>query len=147
MAVRRCGELVLTLLPPRRARSARLVANCLASVGGLAVLIACAAGPPRPALEGQRAAYQLAEVGARRGEQEPTCVGFWTEVRYRNYGYDHVIHLDNRCELTAFCRVSSDVNPKPADVTVPPTAHVEVLSFRGSPARQFTPRVACRLRG
>jgi hypothetical protein len=87
-----------------------------------------------------------AEARAARDEQEPRCVSFWPEVRYRNYGYDHIVHLDSRCELTVLCEVWSDVNPEPSDVTVPPRGHVEVLSFRGSPARQFTPKVTCRLR-
>jgi hypothetical protein len=78
--------------------------------------------------------------------QEPTCIQYWPEVRYRNYGYDHVVHLASRCTLEAACKVSSDVNRTGVDVIVAPRAETEVLLFRGSPARQFTPKVTCRLR-
>lgn len=78
--------------------------------------------------------------------QDRTCVDFWPEVRFRNYGYDHIVHLLSRCDVRASCVVSSDVNPKATVVEVGPGEHVEVLTFRGSPAREFTPRVECRIR-
>jgi len=73
-----------------------------------------------------------------------TCVDFWPEARFRNYAYDHLVHLLSRCDVRALCAVSSDVNPRPVDVAVLPNEHVEVLTFRGSPAREFSPRVKCR---
>jgi hypothetical protein len=79
-------------------------------------------------------------------DEEPTCVAFWPETRYRNYGYDHIVHLRSHCDVQAYCKVWSDVNPHPTDVLVAPRAEVEVLTFRGSPARQFTPHVECRFR-
>jgi hypothetical protein len=79
-------------------------------------------------------------------ERRAGCVDYWPEVRYRNYGYDHIVHLLSRCEVVVFCRVSSDVNPVPAEVTLLPRAQVDVLTFRGSPAREFTPKVECRYR-
>jgi hypothetical protein len=79
-------------------------------------------------------------------EQDPSCVAFWPEVRYRNYGYDHFVHLANRCDVPARCRVSTDVRPEPVEVQVPARTQIEVLTFRGSAARQFVPRVECRFR-
>jgi hypothetical protein len=79
-------------------------------------------------------------------DEEPTCVAFWPEIRYRNYGYDHIVHLRSACDVQAYCRVWSDVNPHPTDVLVPPREEIEVVTFRGSPARQFTPHVECRFR-
>jgi len=90
-----------------------------------------------------------AAAGARRlsgHQQDPTCVEFWPEIRHRHYGYDHIVHLYSRCQIRAFCQVSSDVNPKAVEIVVPPREQVEVLTFRGSSARQFTPRVQCRFR-
>lgn len=64
-------------------------------------------------------------------------------VRYRNYGYDHIVHLRSRCKLDAFCEVSRDVTPKPVEVVVAPRGRRDVLLFR-SPTQQFTARVECR---
>jgi hypothetical protein len=82
----------------------------------------------------------------QREPEAPTCVASWPEVRFRNYGYDHLVHLQSRCALRAFCDVASDVNPKPTRVVIRPREELEVLTFRGSPARQFTPKVECRFR-
>lgn len=77
-------------------------------------------------------------------EQERTCVDFWPETRHRNYGYDHIVHLLSRCDVPAFCVVSSDVNPRGALVEIRPREYIEVVTFRGSPAREFKPEVECR---
>lgn len=111
---------------PRRARSVILVASC-------ALGSACGGS------SSNSGAYM-----AQSRPEDPSCVEFWPEVRYRNYGYDHVVHLLSRCEIRAYCAVSSDVNPQPIDVLVPPREHIQVLTFRGSPASQFTPKVVCR---
>ena len=73
------------------------------------------------------------------------CVDAWGEARYRNYGYDHVVHLRSRCRVRVVCEVSTNVNPKPVRASVPAGESVEVLTFRGSPARDFTPNVSCEL--
>ena len=75
----------------------------------------------------------------------PTCIRFWPEARYRNYGYDHVVHLESECQTQAVCEVSTDVNPTEISVRLPAGEHVEVLTMRGSPAREFRSRVTCRL--
>lgn len=85
---------------------------------------------------------------ARSADGEPAtvaCVETWGEARYRNYGYDHIVHLRNRCEKAVICRVSSNVNPDPSEVTVASKMEAEVMTFRGSPAREFVPKVDCRL--
>ncbi len=86
------------------------------------------------------------DSAAAAPDQDPSCVAFWPEVRYRNYGYDHIVHLANRCAVPAHCRVSTDVNPEAIEVQVPSHGQTEVLTFRGSAARQFVPRVECRFR-
>jgi hypothetical protein len=73
------------------------------------------------------------------------CVVFWPEVRFRSYAYDHVVHLLSRCDVRATCEVSSNVNPTAVEVELRPQEHAEVLTFRGSPASEFEPHVACRL--
>ena len=73
------------------------------------------------------------------------CVQAWTEARYRNYGYDHYVHIYNGCTAFATCRVSTNVAPKPIKVRVKPGRIEEVLTFRGSPSQEFVPRVHCVL--
>ena len=82
---------------------------------------------------------------ADRSDTSVACVSSWGESRYRNLGYDHIVHLKNRCEKSALCRVSTNVNPDPVEGTVAPGEERELLTFRGSPARDFVPKVDCRL--
>jgi hypothetical protein len=74
----------------------------------------------------------------------PACLRAWPEARYRNYGYDHIVHISNECRTRAFCAVSTDVSPTPVEVQVPESGQLEVLTCRGCAARQFTPRLECR---
>src|SRR5262249_54471143 len=82
---------------------------------------------------------------AEGADTSVACVGAWGESRYRNYGYDHIVHLQNRCEKAVVCRVSTNVNPDPVEGTVAAGEDREVLTFRGSPSRDFVPKVDCRL--
>jgi hypothetical protein len=74
-----------------------------------------------------------------------TCVEVHAEARYRNYGYDHLVTVRNGCDRKAVCDVSTNVNPEPVRIEVPAGSAVEVLTFRGSPSREFTPRATCHL--
>ncbi len=71
------------------------------------------------------------------------CVNVTSEARYRNYGHDHVVRLESACAEVQACQVSTDVNPTVRRVTVAPDAAIEVLTFRGSPAREFRATVNC----
>lgn len=75
--------------------------------------------------------------------EEGQCVTVTNEVRYRNYGYDHIVHLDNACDVPVECTVTTDSNPNGVVAEVPPETAIELLLFRGSPARTFTSRVDC----
>ena len=75
----------------------------------------------------------------------PECMDLWGEARYRNYGYDHIVHVSNRCEATAMCDISTNVNPTVQRVTVLSKQQVDVLTFRGSPSRDFVPIAECWL--
>jgi hypothetical protein len=90
------------------------------------------------------AALAFATALSTARAEELACIGVSAQAIYRNYGYDHIVSLTNRCEGDAVCDVSTDVNPEPAHVAVPVNASIEVLTFRGSPARTFTPKIACR---
>ena len=89
------------------------------------------------------AVLALAAMAVAKGEPESPCVEFWPEARYRAYGYDHIVHLSSHCPAPALCQVSTDVAPNEIKIHVFPGTHVEVLTFRGSPARTFRPRVQC----
>lgn len=72
-----------------------------------------------------------------------SCVSSWNEARYRNFGYDHIVHLQNGCEREIECAVITDSNPTPVVVMVPGMGILEVLMFRGSPARIFRSEIEC----
>ncbi len=80
------------------------------------------------------------------GDEAPNpaaCVQAHGEVVYGALGYDHYVTVTNSCDREFACRVSTDVNPTPIDVVVPALQSVSILTFRGSPARVFTPYVTC----
>jgi len=74
-----------------------------------------------------------------------SCVEYNAEARYSGVGYDHLVHISNHCERTVACEVSTNVNPDKTRVTVASKAVETVLTWRGSPAREFTAAVSCRL--
>jgi hypothetical protein len=110
------------------------------------ILVAVVAAPL--CVLGAGAMLPQASVARAESNVEPTadpnCVLWWPEARYRNFGYDHIVHLYNRCKEPAECTVSTDTNPTPVVVTVESDEHMELLMFRGSPAREFVPTVDCR---
>jgi hypothetical protein len=75
----------------------------------------------------------------------PACIQSWAETRYRDYGYDHIVHIANTCQARAVCFVSSNLNPTPLKVDVPVAQQIEVLAARSSTPRDFTPQLACGL--
>lgn len=91
------------------------------------------------------AAFFLGASEAGASSAVPPCVEVSSEARYRGYGYDHIVRIANGCERAATCDVSTDVNPTPERTTIPSKEQVEILTFRGSPAREFVPRVECKL--
>ena len=74
------------------------------------------------------------------------CIRVKPEARYRGLGYNHIVHVANVCGSAAECDVSTDVNPTPQHISLPPGGQTEVTTFLGSPARVFTPNVACTMR-
>ena len=70
-------------------------------------------------------------------------VRHFAEARYRAPGYDHIVHIVSGCDFPLRCVVRTDVNPDPVPADVPPRGHVEVLTWRGSPAYVFTHTIVC----
>jgi hypothetical protein len=85
------------------------------------------------------------EPGASPTASVAECVQYWPEARFAALGYNHMVHVRDMCDVPAGCSVTTDVNPQPHPVTVPPRSEIEVMTFRGSPARVFTPKVDCRM--
>lgn len=79
------------------------------------------------------------------GAEAATCVAWWPEVRYRPFGYDHIVHIRNSCTVPVRCLVTTDVNPHPMRADVPAGSEIEVVTWVGSPSREFTPHVKCEI--
>lgn len=75
------------------------------------------------------------------------CFKTRSEARYAAYGYDHLVEIENTCDKPLLCVVKTDVNPDPSNVTVPGKEKRMVVTFRGSPAREFKPDVRCTIEG
>lgn len=73
-----------------------------------------------------------------------TCVSWKAEAKFVGVAYNHLVHLHNRCDHGASCEVSTDVNPEAQTVLMGKGEKKTVLTFRGSPAREFKATVVCR---
>lgn len=88
----------------------------------------------------------LASTALAQGAVEgtrPACARASAEVRSTGYAYNHVVIVENRCEVRVVCRVSTDVTPEPSLMSVEPGQRSETLTRRGSPASRFTATVDC----
>jgi hypothetical protein len=80
-----------------------------------------------------------------RAERAPACVRWWSQVVSTASGYNHVVGIENGCDMPAACVVSTDVAPDPIQATVAAKQKVELVTFRGSPSSTFKPKVECKL--
>ncbi len=72
------------------------------------------------------------------------CVKWTKEARFVGMAYNHLVHLHNRCKKSMICEVTTDVNPKPTKTVLTSDAKTTILTFRGSPAREFEAKVTCK---
>jgi hypothetical protein len=86
-----------------------------------------------------------ARAEAADGGAAQDCISFWGEARFGGVGFNHVVHIANKCEESAVCDVSTDVSPAPQTVQVPGGRTVEVVTYLDSPVSKFTPRVTCTM--
>jgi hypothetical protein len=101
-----------------------------------AALLLCGAGI---------AARATADDGERGPATPPAdCVKASSEARYAAYAYDHIVTLENTCEKPMVCEVTTDVNPTPATVELAKGETKSVLTYRGSPAREFKAKSDCK---
>jgi len=71
------------------------------------------------------------------------CATWKAESAFVGLAYNHLVHIENKCDHPVSCRVKTDVNPKEETVVVPAKGRKTHLTFRGSPAREFKAVVTC----
>ena len=71
------------------------------------------------------------------------CVRYYGQARYRMPGYDHVVHVESRCEKPVRCNVSTNVDPHKIVIALQPKEAKAVTTRVSSPSRKFTPTVTC----
>lgn len=85
-------------------------------------------------------ALALPAVAAEK--KKLTCVEYTTQARFI-MGYDHLVHLHNKCEVKATCTVFTNVNPDKQTASLKQDEKKTLLTFRGSPASEFSATVEC----
>jgi hypothetical protein len=93
---------------------------------------------------GPKAFAGALDDGERGAPKSPNCIRVHSEARYSGYGYDHVVEIENGCAKAMVCTVKTDVNPEPTKVSLPAREKTTVVTFRGSPAREFKADVQCK---
>lgn len=89
---------------------------------------------------------ELAPLDESRPAAPPSsCVKYQARVRY-SLGYDHLVDLQNGCEKSIVCTVKTNVNPEAQQISLPAGEAATVVTYIGSPAREFTPKVSCQYR-
>lgn len=97
----------------------------------------------------------LAHAEDKRPPKEPVlpapsadvCALASGSVRMEAYGYTHVVTLKNGCTRTVECALWTDVDPEPrTTVTATPGRSAEIITRRGSPAREVTAFKTCRFK-
>ncbi len=99
------------------------------------LLLAAPHGTPLPSAAHTPAADALATV---------CFVHHSTEVIRRAYGFDHIVHISNGCEVAVACTVRTSANQAETSVTVRGGTRVSVLTQRGSPSSKFSAAVYCK---
>ena len=103
----------------------------LRSLGWVGVLCLCGLAP-------------VAAQDAGKGAKKPGgCVDVKTEASFATVGYDHIVTLTSGCKKPMVCSVKTDVNPDPSSLQLEPGATESVVTWRGSPAREFKASVSC----
>ena len=97
---------------------------------------------------GASAGVEVARVPGKlrrkQGGVGNACLKHRSVARPLGFGFDHQVHLENRCSHRVVCTVTTDINPEPLVEEVEPNQTRVVLTFRGSPSRHFRAEVDCR---
>jgi hypothetical protein len=101
-------------------------------LGWVGVLCLCGLVPPAAAQDPGKAP-----------KKPGGCVDVSTEAAFASVGYDHIVTLKSGCKKPMLCTVKTNVNPDAASVKLDPGESQSVVTWRGSPAREFTADVSC----
>ena len=71
------------------------------------------------------------------------CIDVHAEASFASVGYDHIVTVKNDCKQPKTCSVKTNVNPEASIIDLNPGESKSVVTWRGSPAREFTPDVTC----
>jgi hypothetical protein len=89
-----------------------------------------------------------AESGPKPGPSEASverCAQVTASARYEAYGHTHQVVLQNGCNKSVICDVWTDVDPSPRhSLRAGPGERAEVVTRRGSPAREVRAESSCR---
>ena len=85
----------------------------------------------------------LAAQDAGKSDKAGECVQVRTDASFATVGYDHIVTLKSACKNHVTCSVKTDVNPDATTLELDPGEEKSVVTWRGSPARVFTPIVKC----
>ena len=81
------------------------------------------------------------------GPAANVCADARGSVRQEAYGYTHVVTLKNGCAKQVECALWTDVDPEPrTTVSAAPGQAVEIITRRGSPAREVSAHKSCRFK-
>ena len=78
-----------------------------------------------------------------QGAKAKDCIDVRAEASFASVGYDHIVTVKNDCKQPKTCSVKTNVNPDAATLELEPGESKSVVTWRGSPAREFTPNVSC----
>ena len=113
------------------------------TIGTLA--LACVSSPIQSTSASSTPSTPITPSAPTTADPGLSCVDYRAEARYSGVGYDHLVHVSNQCDRSVQCDVSTNVNAEKIQVVVASKASQTVLTWRGSPAREFTAAVSCRL--
>ena len=75
------------------------------------------------------------------------CAEARGSARYEAYGYTHVVTLRNGCDKPVECALWTNVDPEPrTSVQAAPGQSIDIVTRRGSPAREVVAQKSCRYR-
>lgn len=80
---------------------------------------------------------------ARIAGERPTCVQASQNARFDGVAYSHWVSVNNTCDHTVECDISTNVAPSPTHVSLTRGQRQDVNTFLSSPAREFTATVTC----
>lgn len=122
------------------------------SLGWVCLLCLCGPLPVFAEDAGKAPAKDAGKAPVKDGGKEPVkaapkkaggCVDVSADASFASVGYDHIVTLTSGCKKRMTCSVKTNVNPEPASVQLEPGEVQSVVTWRGSPAREFTPDVVC----